>query len=145
MTFHCQFDCYRSFLNSIGLARVLQYGLTVSILLHLVLCYVLTLRLKWGVMGVSFSTMITIFFNMLFVVIYAWRFTIHRVRPLPSRPLLYLAKNDVKIYLSISLPSIIMLMAEWIGVEMIVAIAAGLSVEAVAAMSISYSFHNVIY
>ena len=89
--------------------------------------------------------MITIFFNMLFVVIYAWRFTIHRVRPLPSRPLLYLAKNDVKIYLSISLPSIIMLMAEWIGVEMIVAIAAGLSVEAVAAMSISYSFHNVIY
>lgn len=145
MTFHCQFDCYKSFLNSIGLARVLQYGLTVSILLHLVLCYVLTLRLKWGVMGVSFSTMITIFFNMLFVVIYAWRFTIHRVRPLPSRPLLYLAKNDVKIYLSISLPSIIMLMAEWIGVEMIVAIAAGLSVEAVAAMSISYSFHNVIY
>ena len=96
-------------------------------------------------MGVSFSTMVTVFFNMMFVVIYAWRFSDHRVRPLPSRPLLYLAKNDVKIYLSISLPSIIMLTAEWIGVEMIVAIAAGLSVEAVAAMSISYSFHNVIY
>ena len=42
MTFHCQFDCYRNFFNSIGLSRVLQYGLTVSILLHVMLCYQLT-------------------------------------------------------------------------------------------------------
>mmetsp|Transcript_6713 Transcript_6713/g.8013 ORF Transcript_6713/g.8013 Transcript_6713/m.8013 type:complete len:98 (+) Transcript_6713:200-493(+) len=97
-------------------------------------------------MGVSFSTMVTIGCNMLFVVIYAWKFSDYKIMPIPSKICgSLLNKSDVGVYLSISVPSIVMLMAEWIGVELLIVLAAFVSVEAVGAMSISYSYHNLIY
>ena len=99
----------------------------------------------FGVMGVSFSTMVTIFFNMLFVMIYAWKVSEYEIRPVPRRMKPLLRQHDLRTYMSIGVPSIIMLMAEWIGVEIMIVLAATISVSALGAMSISYSFFNIIY
>ena len=145
MTFHCQFDCYRNFLNSVGQSKILQYAVSSTIFIHIVLCYLLTMYWDFGVMGVSFSTMVTIFFNMLFVMIYAWKVSEYEIRPVPRRMKPLLRQHDLRTYMSIGVPSIIMLMAEWIGVEIMIVLAATISVSALGAMSISYSFFNIIY
>lgn len=56
-----------------------------------------------------------------------------------------LGSNDIKTYMGISLPSIVMVMAEWIGVEILIVIATFISIDASSAMSVSYNFHNCIY
>ena len=100
---------------------------------------------NYGVIGVSFSTMVTIFCNMIFVIIYAWKVSVYEISPIPKNIKSLMRKNDLQVYFSISVPSIIMLMAEWIGIEMLIVIAATISISAVGAMSLSYSFFNVLY
>ena len=77
--------------------------------------------------------------------IYTWLYSTYEIRLIPRRISQLLRKNDLQVYYNISIPSVIMLMAEWIGVEILIIIAASISVSAVGAMSLSYSFHNVIY
>lgn len=100
---------------------------------------------KFGVMGVSFSTMVTLFLSMVFVMIYTWKVSEYHIDPVPRKIRKVLNKNEVKVYLNISIPSVVMIMAEWIGVEILIILSAQISVAALGAMSISYSYHNVIY
>ena len=96
-------------------------------------------------MGVSFSTMITIFCNNLFVTMYSWKVNEHSVAPIPTNCRSILTPSEVNIYLGISLPSILMLLAEWASVEILIVMAASISMGAVGAMSISYTYHNLVY
>ena len=89
--------------------------------------------------------MITVGCNMFIIMIYTWKYSTYEIRLIPRRIGQLLRKNDLQAYYNISIPSVIMLMAEWIGVEILIIIAASISVSAVGAMSLSYSFHNVIY
>lgn len=145
MAFHSQFDCYRGYLNSIGESKVLQYAVSSTVLLHVLLCYVMTVQLNLGVMGVSFSTMITIICNNLFVTIYSWKVNEYSVSPLPYNYRTLLTPSEVGVYLGISLPSILMLLAEWASVEILIMMSASISMGAVSAMSISYTYHNLVY
>ena len=96
-------------------------------------------------MGVSFSTMITVCINMLLVMLYAWKVSPYQIRPIPKRIKPLLRQHDLWVYFSISLPSVIMLMAEWIGAEILIILSASIGTSALAAMSLSYSFHNFVY
>jgi len=53
--------------------------------------------------------------------------------------------EDVKIYLSIGGPSILMLMAEWLSLEIVILMAASISMGAVGAMTVSYTYFNLIW
>lgn len=145
MTFYCQFDCYRGYLNAVGHTRVLQYAVTSTILLHVILCYTLTQYYKLGVMGVSFSTMVTLGFSLLFVMIHSWKVSEFKISPIPRNIGMLMGRSDTLTYMSISGPTIVMIMAEWIGVEILIVIATFISTEASGAMSVSYNFHNCIY
>lgn len=79
---------------------------------------------EFGVMGVSFSTMVTLFLSMVFVIIYAWKVSDYQIHPVPQKVKKLLRKNDLKTYLSISIPSVVMIMAEWIGVEILIILSA---------------------
>ena len=82
---------------------------------------------------------------MMFVMIYSWKFSGYKVHPIPSRITSYLGKNEVSIYLGISGPSIVMLCAEWWAFEILVFLAAFISVGAVSAMAISYNYFTLMY
>jgi len=145
MVLYCQFDCYRGYLNAVGQTKVLQYAVSSTILFHLLLCYLLTKKLGMGVLGVSLSTMTTVGCNLLFVMLHSWKVSEFHIPPIPTKLATLLSPKDLKVYMTIALPSIVMIMAEWIGVEILIVIAANISMDAVGAMSISYNFHSVIY
>ena len=89
--------------------------------------------------------MITLGSSLVFVMIHSWKVSEFQIAPLPEDIWILLGKNDIKNYMGISFPSIIMIMAEWIGVEVLIVIATFISIEASGAMSVSYNFHNCIY
>lgn len=89
--------------------------------------------------------MITIICNNLFVTIYSWKVNEYSVSLLPYNYRNLLTPSEVGVYLGISLPSILMLLAEWASVEILIMISASISMGAVSAMSISYTYHNLVY
>lgn len=64
---------------------------------------------------------------------------------MPAAPLELLSLHHVKVYMNISVPSIIMLCADWWAYEGIVILAAFISVGAVGSMAISYNYLFLIY
>ena len=96
-------------------------------------------------MGVSLSTMITLGSNVLILIIYCWKCSEYHIAPLPSNLSTLLNREDVKIYLSIGGPSVLMIMAEWLVVEVLIVMAASISMGAVGAMSVSYTYFNLIW
>ena len=59
MGFHMQFDCYRQYLNATNQSKVIQYAVTSALFFHIFICYVLTVQLECGVIGVSVATIVT--------------------------------------------------------------------------------------
>lgn len=145
MGFHMQFDCYKQYLNGTNQSRIVQFAVSSTILIHLALCYTMTYYLDLEVVGVGIATMTTCFLNMLFTMLYTWKMTVYEVKPLPSAPLSLLQTKDLKIYMGISGPSILMLCADWWAYEAIVIMAATISVGAVGSMAISYNYLFLIY
>lgn len=123
----------------------MQYAVSSTILIHLVICYVLIIKLDLAVTGVGIATMITCALNMLFVVIWTWRMTPGAVKPIPLNPIDLLRPRHVKIYMGISIPSIVMLCADWWAYEGIVILSAFISVGAMGSMAISYNYLFLIY
>ena len=116
-----------------------------TILIHLLICYYFTYELDLGVTGIGLATMITCFLNMLFVMLYSWKRSEYKVKPIPRQYMNLLDPSEVMIYLEISIPSIIMLCADWWAYESIVIIAAFIGTAAVGAMAISYNYLFLIY
>lgn len=56
-----------------------------------------------------------------------------------------LKKQDLQVYLSISLPSIVMLCSEWWAYEFLTLMATLISVGAVGSMAISYNYQSLIF
>ena len=140
-----QFDCYRSYLNATGQPKIMQFITASTLLVHISLCYLLTQKLDMGVAGASLSTVFTLSLNSILVTVYAWKFSKFPVSPYPRNIPSLLHKADVLDYLKIGCPCIIMMMAEWCAAEILILIAASISVGAVGAMSICYNFYNLIY
>ena len=109
------------------------------------MCYITTFKLEWGVVGVGIATLITCALNMLFVMLYTWKRSIYKVQPLPTNIRKLLNGTDVNIYMKISVPSIVMLCADWWAYESIVIMAAFISTAAVGSMAISYNYLFLIY
>ena len=128
MGFHMQFDCYKQYLNGTNQSKIVQYAVMSTLMIHLFMCYIFTNKLELGVAGVGFATMITCALNMLFVVLWTWKMTPEAVSPIPKNPIESLRARHVKIYMGISVPSIVMLCADWWAYEGIVILAAFLSV-----------------
>ena len=82
---------------------------------------------------------------MLVLIIYTWKHTPYAVQPIPERPRELLKERDVKHYLSISGPSIVMVCADWWAYECIVILSSFLSVSAVAATAITYNYLFLVY
>lgn len=89
--------------------------------------------------------LVTCALNFLFVAIYATRFSANRVS-FVSRDIFggSLNSEQVRKYLQISIPSIVMLCAEWWGYEFLVLLATLISVGAIGAMTISYNCYQLI-
>lgn len=128
MGFHMQFDCYRQYLNATNQSKVVQYAVSSTLFTHFVVCYALVVELDQGVTGVAAATMVTCALNMLFVMLYSAFVSEQPVRLLPSQPSELLRVNDLKVYLSISGPSIVMLCAEWWAYEALTLMATLISV-----------------
>ena len=95
-------------------------------------------------MGIGFAQIVNCCLNMLFVMIYSWKFSGYNVNPIPYDICSYLGRHELSVYLGISGPSIIMLCAEWWAFEILVFIAAFISVGAVSSMAISYNYFILI-
>ena len=113
--------------------------------LHLVLCYWLTRVIDGGVAGVGIATMVTCAMNVTFLCIYSWKFTEAKLAPFPSNIASLLKPEDVRVYLAISGPSIILLCAEWWAYELLTVLATFISVGAVGSMAISYNYQSLIF
>ena len=98
--------------------------MSASVFVHVLLCYIFTIKMDLGVSGVSLATIATTFLYMTLVMIYAWRFSEFKIRPVPRNTRALLAWYDLSIYMAISLPSIAMVCAEWWGTELVVVMAA---------------------
>ena len=105
----------------------------------------LTVKLGFGVIGVGFANALNCFLNMTFVMIYSWKYSGYEVNPIPQNVRHYLGKHEMKVYLGISGPSIVMLCAEWWAFEILVFLAAFISTGAVGSMAISYNYLTLIF
>ena len=120
---------------------MVQYAVSSTLLIHLVSCYILTIELDCGVSGVAVATMVTCALNMVFLMCYSAFRLEYRVSILPSVGLKsLLRKSDLKVYMGISGPSIVMLCAEWWAYEALTLMATLISVQAVGSMAISYNY-----
>ena len=66
--------------------------------------------------------------------------TAHPISPIPSGIISLFNKEDLKVYLGISGPSIVMLCAEWWSYAILTLMATFISVGAVSSMAISYNY-----
>ena len=82
---------------------------------------------------------------MLFVISWTWKMTPEAVKPIPSNPIDLLKPRDIKVYLKISGPAIVMLCADWWAYECIVILSAFISIGAMGSMAISYNYLFLIY
>lgn len=96
-------------------------------------------------MGVSISAMCTLASNCMIVTLYSWRISEYHIAPFPTNIRSLLTAEEVKIYLSISGPSILMLLAETLSVEILIIMAASISIGASGAIAISYSYFYVMW
>ena len=71
--------------------------------------------------------------------------TKHPISPIPSGIKALLNKDDLKVYLGISGPSVVMLCAEWWSYAILTLMATFLSIEAVSSMAISYNYQQLIF
>ena len=71
--------------------------------------------------------------------------TAHPISPIPSDVTSLLNKDDLKVYLGISGPSIVMLCAEWWSYAILTFMATLISVGAVSSMAISYNYQQLIF
>ena len=71
--------------------------------------------------------------------------TAHPISPIPSDVTSLLNKDDLKVYLGISGPSIVMLCAEWWSYAILTLMATFISVGAVSSMAISYNYQQLIF
>ena len=71
--------------------------------------------------------------------------TEHSISPIPSNIISLLNKDDLKVYLGISGPSIVMLCAEWWSYAILTLMATFISVGAVSSMAISYNYQQLIF
>ena len=140
-----QFDCYRQYLNATNQSKVIQYAVTSALFFHIGICYVFTVMLEYGVVGVSVATIITQAVYTTFVMIWTWKMTAHPISPIPSDVTSLLNKDDLKVYLGISGPSIVMLCAEWWSYAILTLMATFISVGAVSSMAISYNYQQLIF
>ena len=77
--------------------------------------------------------------------IWTWKMTEHSISPIPSNITSLLNKDDLKVYLGISGPSIVMLCAEWWSYAILTLMATFISVGAVSSMAISYNYQQLIF
>ena len=124
---------------------MLQYTPAISLILQVVFCYLLTYKLDLGVAGAAIATLITLSANNFFIVMYTWKVSEYQISPFIKNPRSLLSKSEFMNYMRIGIPSIIMLMGEWCAAEILIIMAASLSVAAVGAMSICYNFYNLLY
>ena len=146
MGFHMQFDCYRQYLNATNQSKVVQYAVSSTLLIHFVLCHILTIEYDFGVTGVAVATMFTCALNMAFLMCYSAFKLDYKVSIWPQVGIKsLLRKNELKVYLGISGPSIVMLCAEWWAYEALTLLATQISVKAVGSMAISYNYQSLIF
>ena len=143
--FHLQFDCYRHYLNSTNQSRIVQYAVSSTILVHLALCYLLVVQVGLGIVGVGIAMIVTCSLNMFFVITWTWKMTPEAVKPIPTNPRELVKSDDVKRYIEIGGPCMIMCCAEWWSYEGIVIIATTISVGAVGSLAISYNYFSLIF
>ena len=125
---------------------MVQYAVSSTLLVHFVLCYILTIEYDCGVAGVAVATMVTCALNMVFLMCYSAFKLDYKVPILPQVGIKsLLRKNELKVYLGISGPSIVMLCAEWWAYEALTLLATQISVKAVGAMAISYNYQSLIF
>ena len=123
----------------------MQYTPAISLIFHVVFCYLLTFKLDLGVAGVSIATLLTLSLNNLLIVMYTWKVSEYHISPFIEDPRSLLSKSEVMNYIRIGIPSVIMTMAEWSAAEILIIMAASISVGAVGAMSICYNFYGLLY
>ena len=124
---------------------MVQYAVSSTLLIHLVSCYVLTIQLDCGVTGVAAATMVTCALNMTFLMCYSAFKLDCKIDMMPSNVRSLLRASDLKVYLGISGPSIIMLCAEWWAYEALTLMATLINVQAVGSMAISYNYQQLIF
>ena len=140
-----QFDCYRQYLNSTNQSIVVQYVVTCTLPIQIILCFFLTHYYDFGVSGVAFANLVTLSLNLLLISLYCWTKTEHKLYPLPIKLSSLLKKQDLKVYMGISSPSIVMLCAEWWAYDILTIMATVISVPAVGSMAISYNFYGLMF
>ena len=94
-------------------------------------------------MGISAMT--TMGLNVTFLTFYLWKFSENKLRPLPNSLVALLHPADVKEYLGISGPSIVLLCAEMWATELLLVLSTFLSVGQIGAAAISYNFYCLVY
>ena len=78
--------------------------------------------------------------NLTFVMVYGEYYSPTKVKSFGMFNLKLLQKEGVEEYLSISLPAMVMLCAEWWAMEVLILLAANLGTVAIGAMTISYNY-----
>lgn len=114
-------------------------------LVHLLLCYTFVVKCGLGIVGVGIAMIITCSLNMLFVMLWCLKMTPEAVKPIPRNPRELLRPDDVKRYMEIGGPCMLMCCAEWWSYEGIVIIATMISVSAVGSLAISYNYFSLIF
>ena len=102
-----------------------------------------------GVTGVGLATILSCASNMIFICLCAWKVAQYPVEPIPTAEKGNTFKTlmnvrDVKIYLEVGVPSMVMLCADWFAYEGIVIIAASISTAATGATAIALNYFSLI-
>jgi Na+-driven multidrug efflux pump len=143
--FHTQFDTYRQYLNSTGLSQIVLYAFGATIGFHFALCYLMIEVLGLPVVSVGFSFLMTTFGNMAFVVVYSHKYAGRDVNPwgfLDYGTLL--RREEVDAYLKISLPAIVMILAEWCAMDFMILLATQMGTVAIGSMTISLNYQAIL-
>jgi len=144
--FHVQFDTYRQYLNATRQPTIVLYAFASTFLLHLGLCHLFINVLRWPAYFVALSMGVACLANLLLVCLYGQFFAPHKVSMFGFLNVPALLKpGGVSRYLAISIPSIVMLCAEWWAMEILILMSANLGTVAIGAMTISYNYQTLLF
>ena len=140
MFIYIQFDTYKQYLNVTAHNTVVLLSNTVSIVVHIYLCHLFTEVMDLPVATVAVAFGISCTANLMILAMYSKFCIEHRVSFLGMFDVKLLNKDKVYEYMAISVPSIVMLCAEWWAMEILSMLAVLLGTIEIAAMTISYNY-----
>ena len=139
-----QYETVRRYLQAMGIFTFCMYIQGISLVAHVIICYILTYTFELGIVGVSVATWISNFVNLAIVTLYIS----FKEDVVPKESWHFINSDSFKgfgEYLKFGVPSALIIILEWWSYELLAMYAGMLSVEELAAHVMLFNLSIILF